>query len=147
MLFMDIEVRVDIAADRAAVWQSLAAVEDWPRWSKSVTTVKRLEPGPLVLGASARIKQPGIPAMVWKVTELAEQESFTWEARAVGVVTTADHVLEDRDGGVTLVLTVRQRGFLAGLVGRLFAERNRRYVEMEAAGHEACSEQAWKSTA
>jgi uncharacterized protein YndB with AHSA1/START domain len=138
---MDFETRMDITADRATAWQALMAVDEWPRWTASMTSVERLDEGPLRLGSRARIKQPAMPALVWQVTELVEREVFTWEARSPGAVTSARHTLEERPDGISLALTIQQRGFLADVVGRLYAGRTRRYLDLEINGLKAFIEQ------
>jgi Polyketide cyclase / dehydrase and lipid transport len=68
----DFTVRVAAAPQR--VWDVLADVEDWPSWTPSVTSVTRLDQGPLRVGSRAKIKQPRLPTTTWTVTELSPGE-------------------------------------------------------------------------
>lgn len=135
------QTRIAIAAAPADVWQALVDVADWPRWTASMDSVEPLDPGPLRLGSRARVKQPGMPPLVWRVSEITEGRSFAWQARSAGVVTTGNHVLSPTAQGTSLLLTLEQRGPLAGLIRLLMSSRTRRYLGLEAAGLKACAEQ------
>jgi uncharacterized protein YndB with AHSA1/START domain len=134
-------VTEQISASPEVVWNVLIDINDWPNWTQSVRTAQRLEEGPLGVGSRARLKQPGMPTLVWEVSELAAPSVFTWRARSPGVSTTAIHRLEPGpEGGTTLTLEVEHSGPLAGLVGALTSSRTRRYIGMEAAGLKKASE-------
>jgi hypothetical protein len=78
--------------------------------------------------------------MVWTVTELAHERSFTWTASAAGIRFTGYHELTAAGSGVAAVLTFTLTGPMAWL-GRLLAGgRIRRYVDMEADGLKRHSE-------
>jgi hypothetical protein len=97
--------------------------------------VTRLDDGVLDVGSATRVKQPGMPALVWHVTELALGRAFTWEARSGGIVTIARHDISPADGGGSEVtLGIDQRGPIAWLLHLCFGGRTRRYVEAEARG-------------
>lgn len=133
---MDYEHTVDIAAPPEKVWEVLTDVERWPDWTASVSKVERLDSGKLRVGSSARVKQPGLPSLVWLVTALVPGRSFSWAARSAGVTTVAGHRVDAAGGGggLTVTLSVRQTGLLAPLVALLASGRTRRYVQMEASG-------------
>jgi uncharacterized protein YndB with AHSA1/START domain len=137
---VEYEASAVIKAPIDVVWDALIDVEGWPEWSKSMTSVQRLDDGPFGVGGKARIKQPAFPALVWEVDELEPPVSFTWSTRSVGVRTVAEHRLSNDGGAVTLVLTIRQTGPLAGVVGRLTARRGRRYLAWEADAHKRRAE-------
>ncbi len=140
---MTVDHSVSIAAPRAVVWTILTDVERWPEWTASMRSVQYVGADQLTLGGQVRIKQPGMPALVWKVTALVPQESFAWMATSGGVTTVGLHQLTlSPSGGVTVRLGLEQRGPLAGLVGLLTASRTRRYVQMEADGLKRRSEEA-----
>jgi uncharacterized membrane protein len=138
---MALETTVDTSADLTDAWAVLSDVATWPRWTKSMTSVQPLEDGALRVGSRVRIKQPGMPVMVWQVSDLRENEAFSWESAVPGMRTVGHHWLARNPDGTTRIrLSVEQRGPLAGLVGALTNGRTRRFIAMEAAGLKAASE-------
>jgi hypothetical protein len=73
----------------------LREVEGWPEWSPTVTSVRRLDDGPLAVGSRVRVQQPRNPPTEYVVTELEPSRSFAWVATGPGVRTTVRHLLED----------------------------------------------------
>jgi uncharacterized membrane protein len=139
------ETSIEIAASPDLIWSTLSDVERWPEWNPSVTEVERLDAGELGVGSRARVKQPGMPRMVWAVTEQIPGELFIWMSKMPGVTTTGGHrVAPGTSGGesgedvpgdrATVTLSLDHEGFLAPLVWRLTGSRTRRYVQMEAEG-------------
>jgi uncharacterized membrane protein len=90
---MRFEASIDVAAPAQLLFEVYTDVERWPEWTASVTSVERLDQGPLSVGSRARIKQPRLPAAVWEVTEVVAGHSFTWMARGPGIITTGSHVV------------------------------------------------------
>jgi uncharacterized membrane protein len=133
-------VVVDIVAPSARVWQALIDVEDWPRWTTSMSDVKRLDKGSLRMGSRARIKQPGFPVCVWEVTEFAEGTSFSWETRTPGLIVTAGHEVSATADGCRLTLSVAWTGVFGGLTSALMGKRTRESITRDANGHKACAE-------
>ena len=114
-----------------------------PTWTPSVKGAEWLDQGAMVVGARARLKQPGLPAAVWLVTEVEEGRSFTAETSSLGVRTVAEHVIEGPDEGpVRVHLRLRLAGPMAGVVRRVGGTRIRTFVEQEAAGLKEHSERA-----
>jgi uncharacterized membrane protein len=140
----DIEMTVDIDAPPERVWAVMSDVERWPQWTESITSVQRLEPGPLALGSRARIKQPRLLPTTWQVTAIEPGRSFTWETRSPGLRMVGIHAVEPRDGGSTARLAVESSGVLAGLLRPLLMGTGRRYVQMEATGLKREAEKARK---
>lgn len=139
------ETSIEIAASPELIWSTLSDVERWPEWTRSVSQVERLDAGDFGAGSRARVKQPGMPRLVWEVTEYVPGQVFSWASKAPGVTTTGGHRLVADPGGsgsgsdvpgdsVTVTLTLDQEGFLAPVVWRLTGSRSRRYVQMEADG-------------
>ena len=131
---MEFQTSTHIDAKVERVWEILIDVERWPEWTRSMSTVKRLDPGPLTVGSRARITQPKLPTVVWQVTELTPLQSFSWTARGVGITSVADHRLASTDSGTDLTLALRQTGPLSAVLGMVTGELKRRYLEMEAQG-------------
>ena len=133
---------VDISAPAERVWTVLSDVERWPEWTASMTKVELLDGRELAVGSRARIKQPGFPPLVWRVTQLKPGRSFSWTANSAGITTIAAHDLRERDDGtVTVTVSVEQTGLFSRPIGWLFGGRTRRYLDMEANGLKRRSEQ------
>ena len=132
---MPFEMTVEIEASPDKVWAILADVERWPEWSASMANVERLNGEPLALGARVRVKQPRMPTLVWKVTELDPGQSFSWQSDSTGVTTVGSHVVKaTANNRVTVTLGIHQSGPLAPVIGLLTSKIIRRYVKMEAEG-------------
>jgi uncharacterized protein YndB with AHSA1/START domain len=145
---MDYVVSVDIEAPLEMVWAALTDIERWPQWTRSIERVERLDNGQFGAGSTARIKQPRMPVVVWRVTELEPERGFTWVAKSPGVTTVGGHRLTPAArGGVTVTLSLRQSGPLAWLVALFTSGMTRRYIQMEASGLKQHSEQAATLTA
>ena len=138
---MEQSTSIDVDAPIERVWEVLTAVERWPEWASTVTSVRRLDQGPLVVGSRARIEQPKIPPTEYVVTELEPGRSFTWVATGPGVRTTARHRLEDLGaGGTRVTLAVEQAGPVGAVMGRFYRRLTDRYLTAEAEGIKARSE-------
>lgn len=132
-MILDASATTKAGRDRA--WDVLTDVADWPKWTASMTSVERLDDGPLRVGSRVRVRQPRLPVSVWTVTELVEGESFTWEATGPGVRTVGVHTLSAAPDGSTLVtVTLEQRGPVGSVFGRLFRGLIARYLDLEAKG-------------
>ena len=138
---MEQSTRIDIEAPVDRVWEVLRDVERWPEWTSTVTSVRRLDNGPLAGGSRARIEQPRIPPTEYVVTELEPSRSFTWVATGPGVRTTARHLLEALGtGGTRVTLAVEQAGLVGAVMGRFYRRLTDRYLATEAEGIKARSE-------
>jgi len=145
------ETSVRIAASAEEVWAVLRDVERWPEWTPTVSQVRSVESAPeyvpgadgpageLSSGDVVSIKQPKMPTLSWTVLEWNPADSFSWASTSGGVRTVADHRIKDANDandaesdGVTVTLSIRQSGPLAGVVGLLTGRQTRRYVDTEA---------------
>ena len=132
----------EIAAPASVVWRVFSDVERWPEWTKSVTKLTALDGPELRPGARCEIRQPRFPKLVWEVTEVDPGTSWTWVTRSPGAVTSATHIVRAAGPDRTVMEQVLdQGGPLGSLVARLMAGTTRRYLEMEAAGLAARSEE------
>lgn len=126
--------KVTVAAPAGHLWSTLVDVESWPRWTESMTEVSVVGGGPLGPGSAVAIRQPGLRAATWTVTEHEPGRSFTWCSATPGLRTVAVHQVQAAPGGSVLTLTVRQSGVLAPLVAVLMGAKVRRFMAMEARG-------------
>jgi carbon monoxide dehydrogenase subunit G len=131
---MEYTVTTDIDAAPDAVWQILADVEHWPEWTASMTSIDRLDEGPLAVGSRARVKQPKLPIANFVVTDLQPGASFEWTSKRAGMTSVGDHRIAPRGAGSQVKLTFRMTGALAPLVSVFSGKLIREYVDTEAAG-------------
>ena len=136
---MRFEASIEVAAPAQRVFDVYADVEHWPDWTKSVTSVERLDQGPLRVGSRARIRQPRLPVAVWEVTDFVPGESFTWIARGPGLLTTGRHVVIPSGGAghAKVTASLEQAGLLGPLVGLLTKRLTDRYLQTEVSGLKA----------
>ncbi|HLT11790.1 MAG TPA: SRPBCC family protein [Micromonosporaceae bacterium] len=138
---MRFDETITTAAGIEPAWAAVAAVTALPKWTRSIDSVTPLDGAALQVGRRYRVKQPGFPPVVWRVSEVRDGESFTWEASSPGVRSLAYHRLgPEPDGTTRISIGVHQTGPLAGVLGLLTGRRTRRYLRMEAAGLAAAAE-------
>ncbi len=135
-------VSIDIAARPGRVWTVMSDIERWHEWTPSITSIQKLEPGPLVVGLRARVRQPKLPPAVWTVSWVEPGAGFVWVSRAPGVHVTGRHMVEATSGGSRATLSIIYEGLLGLLIGRLTRPLNERYLGYEAQGLKQRSETA-----
>jgi len=139
-MFSEDDIEIDAPAQ--LVWDVFSDVEHWPDWTASVTSLAGLDGPTLAVGKRFAIKQPGMQKLVWQVTELDPGSSWIWVQRSPGALTTARHFVTALPGGRTLVRQeLDQGGALGALVGRLMLKKTKRFLQQEAQGLKARSEQ------
>jgi uncharacterized membrane protein len=126
-----------IDATPEVVWGVLADVARWPEWTPTITSVERLDDGPLRLGSRARVHQPRLRPAEWEVTALEDGRSFTWVANAPGVATVGSHRAEPDATGTAVTLGIEQTGPLGLVAAVVWGRLTQRYIETEAASLEA----------
>ncbi|MEN3360732.1 MAG: hypothetical protein V7637_4714 [Mycobacteriales bacterium] len=131
---MRYEHSVEIEATAEAVLAVWTDVERWSEWTASITSVRRMDSGPLGVGSQATVKQPKLPATVWTVTELEPARSFVWVSSSPGVRTEAAHRVTPTATGVTATLVLDQTGPLATVASWFVGWLTRRYLDLEATG-------------
>ena len=135
---MEQQITVYIDAPPERVWAVMTDVERWPEWTGSVTGVRRLDDRPFEPGFRAKLKQPRVPAMEWRVTEVEPGQAFTWETSAPGSRSVAGHlVTPDGQGGSTVTLRVQHTGIAAALMTPILSRMTTRFLAMEAEGLKA----------
>lgn len=137
---MRIEHVLPIAARVERVWALTIDVESWPRFTSTMTSIERLDDGPLRPGSTVRIKQPAQRERIWTVAEIEPNRRFTWTTRAMGVSMTAGHQLTDSDGVTTNTVSVTLGGSLSRIVGIVLARPMRRSLAAENEGFRAAAE-------
>ncbi len=125
---------IEIAAPPAQVWRVMADIEHWPEWTRSVTSIRRLDTGPFCIGSRARIKQPKLRPAVWTVTQLDVGHSFTWVSRMPGLRVFGRHIVESVERGSRVTLAIEFEGLFGKLAARAFRKLNEEYLEVEAGG-------------
>lgn len=133
---------VEIDSPAGVVWEVFSDVERWPEWTASVTRLVALDGPELLAGNRFEIKQPRMPKLVWKVTEVSPGASWTWVQRSPGGLTVAHHEVIPENGGRTRVRQrLEQRGPVGALVGLVMRSMTRRYLDLEGQGLKARCEQ------
>ena len=122
------------AAEPSRLWAVVSDVEKWPDWIEVYEEVRRTRHGALAVGDSAHVKQKGLAAGDWTVTELEEGQVFAWQSRQPGVRITGRHVVSaEPSGGSRLTLQLEITGWLSGVVDALVGRKSRAYVDVECA--------------
>ena len=132
---------VEIAAPADRVWSIISDVERWHAWTASITSIERLDTGPLRVGSRALVRQPRLPRNQFEVTALEEGRGFSWESKSPGLRGVGHHWIETTSTGCRVTLGVDFRGPLAWPISRLYGALTQRYIEMEAEGLKRRSEQ------
>jgi hypothetical protein len=140
MAVRDFRTTIDIAASPEQVFAVMADIERWPEWTSTVTRIGRLDPGPLKPGTRAEIRQPKFPPAIWKVTAVTPARGFTWVSTGPGVRVTANHFIEPIGQGARVTLSLQFEGIFGGVLAKLTADLNNRYLKIEAAGLKRRSE-------
>ena len=130
---------IDIRATPDRVHGILVDVERWPEWTSTMTSVRRLDTGPLRLGSRAKVVQPRLKPAIWRVTEL-DDTHFTWIASGPGIRMTARHDIEPTNTGCRVRLSLEFSRILAWLAIRVAGELTERYIATEAQGLKKRSE-------
>lgn len=128
----DIELTIHAAIE--SVWAVVADVARWSEWSPTIDDVRLLDDGAFTVGSQARVKQPKMRPLVWRVSDLDPGRSFSWTASGIGFTITAGHFVHAPDATTTRVrLTIEMKGPGGRVLGLLVGPRIRHYVDLEAA--------------
>jgi uncharacterized membrane protein len=110
---MRISHTIQIQAPLDRVWSATLDLERWPDWTPTVTSLERLDAGPVQVGSRVRIKQPLQTPSEWVVTRLEAGEVFAWETRRPGLRMVGTHEMRAAPTGTTNMLHVDAHGALA----------------------------------
>jgi uncharacterized protein YndB with AHSA1/START domain len=133
---------IDINASPERVWSIMGDVERWHEWTPSITSIQKMDAGPLTVGSSATVRQPKLPPAKWRVTQLDPQRGFTWISTGPGLLVTGRHIIERTSSGSRVTLAVEYSGALGPLLAWFTGSLNDRYIALEAAGLKRRSEDA-----
>lgn len=133
---MDVRTDGRSTAAPQVVWSLLSAIEAWPRWTPTVTSVTRERTeddasAGIGVGSTFSVTQPRLGRARWVVTEWEEGRSFTWVSRRPGIRTTAGHQVHPQDGGTRIELAITWDGPGAWLARALFRRMTQRYTDLE----------------
>ena len=133
---------IDIAAPIERVWSLTEDIEQWPTITPTMTSIVRLDNGPLKVGSTARVKQPRQRARVWTVTRFDPNETFAWQSRILGMPVVGTHSMASRtDGSTANTLTLEMSGVMSRLMGPILASTLRKALATENAGFKQHAEQ------
>jgi uncharacterized membrane protein len=138
---VEYQVSIGIDAPADVVWSVMSDGERWHEWTASVTSVRRLDRGPLRIGSRALIRQPRFPPATWTVTALEPGRRFVWRSGLPGMSVYGDHAVSPLASGTRATLTLTYEGLLARIMGRMTRDITLRYLNMEASGLKRRSEE------
>lgn len=132
---------IEIDAPPETVWALTLAVDALPSISPTtMTTVERLQPGPLEPGSRVRIKQPRQSARVWTVVETDAPRRFVWQTTVGRASMVATHLIEPAGAGARNTLRLEMSGRGAGILGRLLGRTFAGVLATENAGFKRVAE-------
>lgn len=131
---MRVSHAVHIQAPADVVWAVTVDLERWPEWAPTVTSLARLDTGPLKLGSTARVRQPMQPTSEWVVTELVAGRVFAWGTRRRGLHMIATHEIAAENAATKNVVHLDAKGAIAWLFWPLLRFVFRRAIAEENGG-------------
>jgi ligand-binding SRPBCC domain-containing protein len=139
---MIVDSSVEISASAPMVWDVFVDVDRWSEWTASIQRIEPLDGPAIEVGKRFKIKQPGLPNLVWTVSAVDPGVSWTWSQRSPGGMTIAAHEVVPQGAGRTLATQrIEQRGPIGTLVGMLMQRRTKAFLDLEAKGLKARSEE------
>ena len=137
---LNFKTTIEIQAPAERVWAVMRDVERWSEWTTTVSSIKKMDNGPIKVGSRILIRQPKLPPAIWRVIELEEGKSFVSVTGSLLVRVTARHWLEPNQTGTQVTLSIQFSGLLRSLAARLTRVLNERYLTIEANGLKQRSE-------
>lgn len=134
---------IEVAAPPERVWDLTIDVERWPALFPTVTSIVRVDPGPMAVGSSARIRQPAQPERLWTVVTCDAPRRFVWVTQGLGFTMRADHeIAPTPTGGAINRLTLDIDGPMAGLLAAVAGRKLREVLAIENEGFRVAAEAA-----
>ena len=131
---MHLEQTIEVAAPSGRVWEIMTDVGRWQEWTASISSIERLDSGPLALGSRARVVQPRLRPAIFEVTSFEPGGSFTWAARSGGIAALAVHEVTPAASGSRVRLVLHLEGWPLLVLGWWVRRLSLRYMTMEAEG-------------
>lgn len=126
-------ITVDAPIER--VWAVTVDLDALPSTTPTISSIERLDGGPVEVGTRARLSQPGLPRRVWTVETLDAPYRFAWATRLLGVRMVGVHDLAPAGHDRTeLTLGVELEGRGAATFGRFARRSIARSLGLEAEG-------------
>lgn len=100
------------------IWRVWMAVEEWPDWTDTILSIKKLSPGALTINSQVVIAQPKLTKAVWKITEFEPEKHFTWSKNNLFLKIDAVHALKATPEGCFVSLSIRFSGFFAVFINQ-----------------------------
>lgn len=124
------------------LWEFIGQLSRWDDFLPTISSITAKTVGRQTgIGSRFALKQPGIPQMIYEITEWVPGERFTWVASFPGVRTVGTHTITPTTNGCLLNLGLSWEGPISTVVTRLFERRTNRYVQLEADTFVALAEQ------
>ena len=139
---MEHRLSTAVAAPPEQIWPLFMDLERWPELTESITSLRRLDTGPLHIGSEAVIKQPRLPRARWRVTELDPGHSFTWETKVGAVTSVGGHIVTPQGQGSEIILTLSLHGPFARTADALIGRFSQRNLTLELDGFRRAAESA-----
>jgi uncharacterized membrane protein len=129
-----------VDAPASVVWDFTVDIDNLPSVTPTITSVERLDSGPLAVGSRARLKQPRQAPAVWTVTELDEGRAFVWQTRRLWLTMVGAHRIEDLGDSCRNTLTLELNGWGSRLLGALLGRTVRSTIATESTTLKAAAE-------
>lgn len=139
---MNVEHELEIGADVDTVWALTVDIERWPDITPTMSSVERLDDGPLTAGSRAKVVQPRQRPRVWTVTKVEAPHLFVWSTTVGPLAMVASHRIDATSDGCRNTLTVELSGTGAKLFGRLLRGQLEKAIRTENEGFRRAAEAA-----
>lgn len=123
-----------VQAKPALIFKILTDVENWNTWTASVRKSTLLNGATFAIGTKVKIIQPKLFPVIWEITEMRDNNSFTWTSNSLGLKITAKHIIQEAGDFSIVWLVTTYKGFLSRLIYNLTSALTNKYMTMEADG-------------